>query len=276
MLRPRKAGGMNPGTRQAECHDALAGFAVALLDAARPVPHDLRTWNGSDARQRFAVYRNNVVVSLVNALDAAFPVTAQLVGEEFFRAMAREFVAGHPPASPMLFEYGADFADFIEGFAPAAAVPYLGDVARVEYALTQSTHAADAPVIDPAGFRALLAEPERLASLRFRLHPALGVVRCRYAAASIWAAHHGAGHLEAIDWTAAEDVLVTRPHMEAALRILPPGGAEFMLALGRRLPLAEALDIALSNAPGFDPQSGFGVLVNAGAVTEVIVEETTA
>ena len=60
------------------------------------------------------------------------------------------------------------------------------------------------------------------------------------------------------------------------IRILPPGGAEFMLALGRRLPLAEALDIALSNAPGFDPQSGFGVLVNAGAVTEVIVEETTA
>lgn len=271
MLRPRKAGGMNPGTGQAEPRDAQATFAAALFDAARPIPHDLRTWNGSDPLRRFAVYRNNVVVSLVDALAAGFPVAAQLVGDEFFRAMAREFVVCNPPSSPMLFEYGAGFGDFVETFAPAATVPYLGDVARVEYALTQSTHAADADAIEPAGFQALLGEPERLASLRFRLHPALEVVRCRYAAASIRAAHQGADNLESVDWSEAEDVLVTRPSMEPVLHILPPGGADFILALSRRLALAEAMDIAISNAPGFDPRSGFGILVSAGAVTEVIV-----
>jgi len=265
---------MSARAPQAVCADAQATFAAALLDAAQPVPQDLRTWNGSDPARRFAVYRNNVVVSLIDALADGFPVTAQLVGDEFFRAMAREFVCCNPPASPILFEYGADFGDFIQQFAPAATVPYLADVARLEHAITQSLHAADAQPIDPAAFRPLLAEPDRLPALRFRLHPALGVVRCRYAAASIWAAHQGTGELETIDWKAGEDVLVVRPDSEPELRILPPGGADFVLALARRLPLGEAMGIALSKTPAFDPQSGFGLLVSAGMVTEIIVEES--
>lgn len=265
---------MSAPAAQPVCADVQATFAAALLDATQPIPQALRTWNGSDPARRFAVYRNNVVVSLVDALADGFPVTAQLVGDEFFSAMAREFVRCNPPASPMLFEYGANFGAFIRNFAPAATVPYLGDVARLEHAITQSLHAADAQPIDPDAFRPLLAEPERLPALRFHLHPALGVVRCRYAAASIWAAHQGTGALEAVEWSAGEDVLVMRPDSEPELRILPPGGADFILALARKLPLGAAMGLAMSKTPAFDPQSGFGLLVSAGIVTEIIVEES--
>ena len=69
-----------------------AAFAEALLSPESDHPPGLRTWNGSDPGPRFAVYRNNLVVSLVDALADTYPVVQEMVGVEFFRAMAREFV----------------------------------------------------------------------------------------------------------------------------------------------------------------------------------------
>ncbi|WP_141701617.1 DNA-binding domain-containing protein, partial [Methyloceanibacter marginalis] len=83
---------------------------------------------GKSPSRRFAVYRNNVYASLIDVLGSRFPVSARLVGEEFFRAMARIYVAQTPPASPVLLHYGAEFADFVGTFPPASAVPYLACV----------------------------------------------------------------------------------------------------------------------------------------------------
>src|SRR5512139_2634059 len=91
-------------------------FGKALLDPDRPVPADIHVWDGSDPARRFAVYRNNVVSSLVDALAATFPVVQELVGEEFFRAMSAVYVRRSPPGSPVLATYGHSFADFVEEF----------------------------------------------------------------------------------------------------------------------------------------------------------------
>ena len=124
-----------------------AAFSAALLDPARPVPADVVGIGGTADRKRFAVYRNNVMVGLLDALQARFPVTARLVGEEFFRAMARVYAAARQPRTPLLMHYGDDFPDFIAGFEPAASVPYLADVARVECAWSQAYHAPEASAL---------------------------------------------------------------------------------------------------------------------------------
>ena len=85
----------------------LPSFAAALLPANAEAPRGLHGRNRSDAGQRFAIHRNNVMSSLVRALEDGFPVTRLLVGEEFFRAMARDYVRAQPPRSPVLLEYGA-------------------------------------------------------------------------------------------------------------------------------------------------------------------------
>ncbi len=108
--------------------------AQALLDPALPCPTGLSTWNGSDPQTRFAVYRNNVMMSLIDALADTYPVVQRLVGEDFFRAMARVFAQAKPPRSAVMAYYGRDFAAFIDAFPPAASVPYLADVARLEMA----------------------------------------------------------------------------------------------------------------------------------------------
>ena len=109
-------------------------FIAALRDPSRPpaITEDTR---------RFAVYRNNVYVSLVDALVAGFPKVHELVGDTFFRAMARDYAAEHPPKTPVLAFYGEDFGAFISGFQPAEGVPYLGDIARLEFARRCALHA---------------------------------------------------------------------------------------------------------------------------------------
>ena len=123
-------------------------FSRALLSPEENCPQGLFSRNGADPAGRFAVYRNNVHSSLINALAAGYPVTLQLVGDEFFRAMAGVYVQGFPPTSPLINEYGSDLADFIQGFAPAASVPYLADVARLERLRVRAYHAADAQPLD--------------------------------------------------------------------------------------------------------------------------------
>ena len=177
-------------------------FAEAVLAAEPLCPPGLMAWNGSDPARRFAVYRNNVMVSLIDALADSYPVTQDLVGEEFFRAMARLFVRTQPPRSPVLALYGAGLAEFIEGFAPAAALPYLADVARLEMLRVQAWHAADAVPLGLADFAALLENAPALAATGFDLHPSLAVLRSAHAVVSLWAAHQaqdGMPDLAAVD-----------------------------------------------------------------------------
>ncbi len=115
-----------------------SAYAAAILDPARPVPQGLIGPDGEPSAKRFAVYRNNVVVGLAAVLKAAFPAVCRIVGDEFFAAMARIYVSREPPGSPIMLDYGAGFADFVGGFEPAAGLPYLRDVARLERAWVEA------------------------------------------------------------------------------------------------------------------------------------------
>lgn len=110
-------------------------------------------------------------------------MVARLVGEPFFRGMARVYVAREPPRSAVLLRYGASFPDFVAGFAPAASVPYLADMASLEWAWHAAYHATDAaplPVIE------LAKAVDRAADTVLALHPSLSVVRSAHPIVSIF------------------------------------------------------------------------------------------
>ena len=146
-----------------------AAFHAALLDAGLPAPPGLTGPMGAPVGNRFNVYRNNVVMSLTEALQSSFPVVQKLVGEEFFAAMAGLYLRQHPPSSPLLMYYGERMPAFLAGFAPAQRHGYLPDIARLELALRQSYHAADATAIDAAMMAALAAHD--LPAARFAFTP---------------------------------------------------------------------------------------------------------
>lgn len=241
-------------------------FARAVRDPHAPPPHGAIAWNRSNVAPRFAVYRNNVAVSLVEALCANFPVCMEIAGVDFFRAMARVFIARHPPSSRLLCEYGRDFPDFVRAFEHASSMPYLPDVARLEAARTSAYHAADARALVRADFARI--DARSLADLRFVFHPATRVVRARFAVASIWAAHRGGGAIESVDPFVAEDALVTRPVFEVETHRLSPGGGVFLDSLSSGRTLGDAASHA-AQEPGFDLADAIGILIVSGAVASL-------
>lgn len=241
-------------------------FAAALLDPDAPCPAGLTAWNGSDPTRRFAVYRNNVITSLIDALADTFRVTLELVGDAFFRAMAGIFVRRSPPESVRLVEYGEGLPAFIERFEPASSVPYLADVARLEMLRVRAFHAADADPLIPEQMAQALAEPEQLPVLKMAFHPSLGILRSRYAVVSLWAAHQGLGDLVNVNPMVPENTLVVRTGLDVHVIALPPGGDTLTTDLIQGLPLGEAAGLAMAAHTEFDLAANLALLLRAGAL----------
>jgi len=247
-------------------------FAAALIDPEQETPDIVSGPAGKGAVRRYNVYRNNVTVSLIDALAAVYPAVQRITGVEFFRAMARFYVRATPPVSPLLFEYGREFPAFIEGYEYARSMPWLADTARIERAWLDAYHAADAV---PLSAEALSAIPsERLADAVFLPHPSTRIVRSRFAAVTIFAANRGEGETGPVDAGVAEDAVITRPDAEVFARHLPRGGAVFLENLISGRPLGEAAASALEFSPAFDIAANIAGMIQSGVFTSVTFGET--
>ena len=244
-----------------------ATFVPALLDPDCPTPASVAGPKGKTAVKRYNVYRNNVIVSLIDALAAVFPATMRITGDDFFRAMARFHVSSTPPTSPLLFEYGCDFPDFIARYEYARSMPWLADVARIERAWLDAYHAADEEPLAPESLAAV--PPEQLVRAAFSPHPATRIVRSRHPAVTIFAANKSDGPVGRIEATEPEDALVTRPALEVMVRRLPTGGAVFLTSLIAGEALGAAAGSALADDPAFDLAANIAGLLDAGAFTAV-------
>jgi hypothetical protein len=234
-------------------------FRMALLDAGAAAPAGLVSPRGLRDERRFAVYRNNVHVGLVNALRSRFPLVETLVGEAFFARMVHAFVLEHKPASPVLMQYGDALPGFIEGFEPASAVPYLADICRLECATTESYHAADRSALTPVQLAERLSGD--IAELRLPLHPAARLVESRFPIGTIHALHQPGADRQPL-MNRPEAVLVTRPEVQLRLAIVPDSDRVFAAALFRGATLGEAVAAGPDN--DFDFGSALVGLAAAG------------
>ncbi|PSM18929.1 DNA-binding domain-containing protein [Nitratireductor sp. StC3] len=249
---------------------AFAGpFAAPLLDPDRPTPPGVAGPGAKAGDVRYNVYRNNVTVSLIDALADTFPAVKRIVGEAFFRDMARLYVRREPPRSPLLFDYGHSFAAFIDGFDHTRPLPWLGDVARIERAWLDAYHAADRAPLAPAKLASV--PHDALPALRFEPHPAMRIVRSAYPAVTIFAANRASGPVGKILERDGEDALVTRPALEVFVRRLPPGGAAFLTLLCAGKPLGEAAAKASEAEPRFDLGANIAGMMEAGAFADIFV-----
>jgi hypothetical protein len=249
---------------------AQTAFAEALFDRAKPLPQGLRSWTGIAPNKRYGVYRNNAATGLARVLALRVPVTEKIVGEEFFTVMAREFVLGSPPSSPVLLHYGEDFPDFVAAFPPAAGLPYLADIVRLENAQVRAYHARDVIPIDTQ----ILARitPERVNGLVFVFHPAAAILTSFHPIVTIWAMNSGAAALAPVARWHAQNALITRPEFTVLTREITAGSARFLLALKHGATLGEAYEAALDMDSDFDLGHNLTDLLRSGAVIDIIAE----
>lgn len=201
------------------------------------------------------VYRNAVRANYRNALAATFPVVRELTGAPFFNAAVDAFVAVLPPASGDLNVYGDAFPGFLAEYPHAATLPYLPDVARLEWALDEAARAADPPATPAQVHDALAAmPPAALATLRFALDGSCRLLHAAYPVLRIWQAHQVERFADvAIDFAAGTDrLLVRRDDVGAGIERLPPGEFAWLSALAQGDDLATALAAATAADDTFD------------------------
>jgi Putative DNA-binding domain len=217
-------------------------FGKALLDPSSEVPDFVAKTAGGPSSRRFNVYRNNVMVSLTEAIISSYPVVFRLVGDEFATTMARVYAGDNLPTTPVLFEYGGDYGDFIEQFEPAKSLPYLADLARLEWAWLCAYHSADhqSLAIDAL---AQYGEDE-LMDLCFSFCPGVALLRSEFPIVSIWSAHQGeeidVEHLKRAQ--TGEGALVNRPEAEVLVRTLEPATHAFFTSLQGGFSLGVSID----------------------------------
>ena len=220
--------------------------------------------------RRVGIYRNNTLISLSKALAACYPVVERLVGERFFDHAARAFVKGHPPRQPQLLAYGGGFAAFLDGFAPARSVPYLGDVARLEWARNEALFADEAPLVDIAALQRVPAD--RYGALRFRLHPSVRIVRSSWPVQSIWQVNQ-ADEVEPVDLDqGGETVLVMRPASKVVSHGLTAGDDTLLMAIAGGATLEEAAVKAAEIDERFDLQHALVAHLQRGTFSAVSLE----
>ena len=241
-------------------------FAAALANRALPAP---ALFAPCDAAARFAVYRNNSIIGAISALKEQFPSVALLVGDEAFADLARAHAQKHPPRSPVLGEYGAEFPDFVAEFLDQcdarAQTPYLPDVARLDWAKISAMRAEEATPCSPSRLSQL--DNAKLVTTRVTLHPSLSVVVSDWPILAISRAD--GSPME--DWR-GETVVVLRPHTELVCCALPPTAAAFLGACGEGETLGEAALAAAAQDENFDFGRTLVELTEIGAFVDFTQE----
>jgi Putative DNA-binding domain len=236
-------------------HSICAGFSAAILDPSLLVPEGLHGPEARKADKRYAVYRNNVTVSLIAALEANFPAVKRLVGDEFFAAMAREYVRENPPKSRLIAEYGASF-------------PYMPHVARLERLWLDAYHEADAAPLQGSALAAI--PPDALLGVKFAAHPAARLFASPFAAVSIMSANRCEGDVAQIDPANAEFGLVTRPQLDVAVRHISASTHAFLVDLTTGSTLGGGIETALAFDPAFDLAANIQGFLEAGVFTSIL------
>jgi len=249
--------------------DAMsAQFTRALFDPSAPVPAGLACPPGGSVSRRFGIYRNNVTVSLIEALRAQFPATERLLGDERFRFLAREYLRADPPRDAFLGLWGAGFADFLARSEHVARHPFVPDVTRVEYAHAEATHAQDLPAIDIARLGAIASDA--LEHVRLRFHPAAVLTASPFPAVTIFLDNRAPGDPPPRSLASAECGLITRPELSVRVTVISPGEHVFFSALKTGAALGDAAEAAGAADPALDFPSALARLFGAGAVADIL------
>jgi hypothetical protein len=216
---------------------------AGLLEAIRP--------GKLNPERRLAIYRNNVLANLREALRAVYPVVERLVGGDFFTHAANEFIRRCPSVSGDIEDYGEGFAAFLARFPGAEALSYLPDTAQLEWACHLVFHAADHGPL-PLEKLAVIP-PERYGQLRFALHPASALLASDYPVHRIWETNQSdyRGD-ETVDLSlGGVKLLLLRRRFEVEMRPLGAGEFAMLAGLAAGRTVDKVFETALAAEPGF-------------------------
>lgn len=215
--------------------------------------------------QRLAIYRANVAASATKALVAAYPVVRQVVGETFFDGLAHSYQRQNPSTSGDLSDYGGAFAAFVAEFPHTKSLPYLPDLARLEWSVHRAYGAEDAGAWDAQALARIA--PAQQSAIRFVWAAGTAIVDSTFPIARIWQIHQSDFEGEfGVDWSVRECALVARDGFRVVVSVLGAGDAAFVASSLAGADLGASTQAALTVESGFDLGRLLGRLVASNAI----------
>ncbi|CDG84743.1 conserved hypothetical protein [Janthinobacterium agaricidamnosum NBRC 102515 = DSM 9628] len=239
-------------------------FADALFEPAATALILEHCKDDPHVAHRLALYRGNLTVTWEKTLANAYPVVRLLVGAEFFGGLTRAYGMEHPSDNPDLNRYGASFAAFLADFPHVAELPYLADMARLEWALHRAHYAPDAVPTTAAELGALT--PDQLESVRLVLHPAAWLLVSAWAIAPLWQAHQPAAAPFPAELHAASYAIVGRPCWKPQVLLLDRATHAALAVLAQGGNMGAALDAAFDLDDNFDVAANMQSWVEHGLI----------
>jgi hypothetical protein len=231
--------------------NTLEQFSTVIRTGADFAPGEIHCPHYANERG-IEVYRNNYRGNLHDTLASAYPVIRQLVGEAFFRLLARHYIEQHPSRSGNLHRYGGGMAEFLTHFGNTRHLPYLPDMARLEWVYHRAYFADDVPAFD---FERLASvAPDSYANLRWHLHPGCALLAAAFPVAAIWQAHQVDASADFdIDVNGGgEHLLVYRNGLSLEISCIAPEAYHWLAQLQQGMAMGAATDATLSAYPDFD------------------------
>lgn len=245
-------------------HELQQQFMAALYDPAAPGPLHAIAGHGLAPAARMRIYRRSCNETQTAALRVTYPAVAALVGEAYFEQAARGYRRAYPSRSGNLQAFGDAFAAYLETLPGCRSLPYLPDVARLEWLRQLTILAPESAPLDPEA----LASAIRSAgdALRPVTHPSLHLLASRHPALTIWNyALHPIEEKLTLDG-AGESVALWREDGEVTMAALDPASSACIDAIMRGAPLGAAHRLATVADPGFELDACLASLVEHGLV----------
>lgn len=257
-----------------ELDNTLSAFARAIVRGEPPSPQLDASYQNYSLAVAIEVYRNNYRGNLHDTLAGTYPVIEQLVGRDFFRLLVRKFIEQHLSRSGNLYDYGAEMASFVATLEPAQGLPYLADVAALEWACQCACFAGDAAALDINRLAYVL--PEQYPDLLLHLHPSCHLVRSRYPLAAIWHAHQpGAPGDFHIDLDSGPcNALVSRQEDVVVVSELGDADAAWLQAMHGGATLEAATDAVQQGHPEFNLQTALLSLIAQNVFSDFSLSTT--
>lgn len=231
-----------------------SAFARALTRSAAPVPAEV-----VNIGDRFNVYRNNYLAGLIDTLSAKYPVTIQLVGTEYFEAVARSFVAETPPSSPLLDDYGQEFPDHLNATSTPHTPRYLIDVAHLEWARSRAAIAVHTPAMTLSDREDI----EHAFEIPLQLAASATLITSAFPVGTIWD-HHQTQPIRPVPHWSPETVAVWQHGGDICQQIIPADNAPMLVELASGIPFSDFIDDITSESHAIQLISTFTSFVQVG------------
>ncbi len=220
---------------------------------------------GISGEDRLNIYKNNTFITLTEALSATYSTIEQLVGEDFFAFMTREYIKLYPPKPGPLFEYGSSYSNFIQNFKPAPSIPYLADIASLEWVMNEAHHAADAFPICAKDL--LNISEEQLVKMTFTVHPSCNILSSKFPIDMIWKANNDTGSFNDIDIAQSAQLIVLRPNDTVIIQSIDRAVYEFLTNIKNGSNVDQAVLKTITITPDFDAAKTLIELISLGVFT---------